>query len=1110
MEFRILPSSNNCPHWIYYRRSFKKKYKIELNFKNLHLELKQQIMKSFFISALLFFTIVNNVISQILYDWENPKVVSINKMPARASFHSYTSKEAALKGSPDHISLNGMWKFHWSENPFERPENFYEESFDYSGWDEIPVPANMELYGYGYPIYVNHPYAFADGRNPITEMKGPEPPRIPYDYNPVGSYRHQFDIPEKWEDKKVILRFGAVSSAMYLWVNGQKVGYSQGSKLPAEFDITSYLRKGTNNLAVEVYRWSDGSYLECQDFWRISGITRDVYLYARPKSHIADIKVVAGLENNYTDGVLDLDVKLAHNGSAIKSKIEIVLLKDGRTLHTETKEVVLSEDGATVNFKASQPNVKSWSAEIPELYTLLVNLTDNEGNTIEATTQQIGFRSVEIKNAQLLVNGQPILIKGVNYHEHHGETGHYVDDATMMKDLELMKSYNINAIRMAHYPQPDNLYDWCDKYGFYIVDEANIESHGMGYGDRSLAKNPDWDIAHMDRTVRMYERDKNHPSVIIWSLGNEMGDGINTTATANWLRKNDPSRPVQTERAGFGDNTDIVCPQYPSFDILLGYVGEGELDMHSQYYGPNFKMTGKRTKPFITSEYAHSMGNSTGNFQDYWDIFEAHDILQGGFIWDWADQGLLATSPEGERYWAYGGDFGPKGKVPSDGNFLLNGIVFPDRSIQPALEEVKKVYQNAGFKAIDAGKGQIEIMNENFFRDMSGYELRWNLKEEGVSVAKGTMTMPAIAPRKAQTISLNIPQERKEDKEYYLNLSIHTKEKEQLIPQGHEIAKEQFQLSKYKAEAFMFSNSEKMKISQDGGKLMLEGEGFQIKFDEQSGLLTDYVIKGENLLSKPLSPNFWRAPTDNDFGNGHQNRTAAWKKASKERVLKTFMVKNHNSKEIKAKAKTYGLVVNAVYELPSVHSVLNIDYYINDKAEIEIRTKLLVQKEEVSEIPRIGFTMVLPDTYENVQWYGRGFFENYWDKNTAAFVSLNTAKVEDLYVPYIRPQENGYRTDIRWVEFKDAGGKGVMLETTPDLDLLGFSAHYNTIEDFDSGNARVGHTYDIKKRDNIYVNFDYKQMGIGGDDSWWARTHPEYTLTGKKYEYSFFIKPVLN
>lgn len=1050
-----------------------------------------QLKNTLFI-ALFVALCVDNAAAQP-YDWENPNVVSINKLPARASFHSYAGKEAAIKGDfpseSNHISLNGTWKFHWSENPFERPEKFYEEGFDHSGWDKIPVPANWQLHGYGYPIYVNHPYAFADSRNTITEMKSPTPPRIPRDYNPVGSYRHQFSIPENWLDKKIVLHFGAVSSAMYLWINGQKVGYSQGSKLPAEFDITPYIRKGNNTLAAEVYRWSDGSYLECQDFWRISGITRDVYLYAVPKTHIADIGVVAGLQNNYTDGTLDLTIKIARGEArTTKNKVEVTLFKDQRYLFAETKEIPLAAGETSVNFEAVLPGIKSWSAETPELYTLLVHLTDRQGNTLGATTQKIGFRNVAVKNGQLLVNGQPIYLKGVNLHEHHPETGHVVDKTTMRKDFEVMKQFNINAVRTSHYPQPEYWYALCNEYGLYVVDEANIESHGMGYGERSLAKDTTWEKAHVERIRRMYERDKNHPSVIIWSMGNEAGNGPNFESGYKWLKKHDPSRPVQYERALQAWNTDLFVPMYSRIDRIEKYA------------------LSDPERPLIMCEYSHAMGNSNGNLQDYWEVIEKYDALQGGFIWDWVDQGLTETTEDGQTYWAYGGDYGPGGKVPSDGNFCINGLVFPDRTPHPGLEEVKKVYQNVGFRAIDANKGRVEITNKYFFHDLSAYILRWDLIENGVSQATGQLPMPAIAPQKAATITLDIPGERKAGREYHLNLSVQTLEKSRFIPKGHEIAKEQFQLTSYQPAELAFAKSYRLKVNREGGRAYITGSDFAIEFDENSGLLTRYTTAGKTLFESPLTPNFWRAPTDNDFGNGHQNRTAVWKEVAEKMSLQKFEIKSDKGKTIENRLRsTTRITVQATYDLPGTGGTLALTYAVSGNGEIQVDYNLSGINEETPGLPRIGFTLALPQQYENVQWYGRGPFENYWDRKTAAFVSLHHAKVGELYVPYIRPQENGYRTDNRWITFEDNDGSGLKLEAA---STLGFSAHYNTTEDFDAGQHRTGHTYDIKERDNIYINFDYRQMGVGGDDSWGARALSKYSLDEKGYQYTFYIKPL--
>jgi beta-galactosidase len=1029
-------------------------------------------------------------------DWENQYVVEINKIAARATFQHFDSKQAALKGdiftSPFYQSLNGQWKFHWSENPAKRPANFYKKKYNDSKWKTIPVPSNWQLEGYGIPIYVNHPYEFADKRAPITEMKdGPKPPQIPHDYNPVGSYRHTFNIPENWTDKMVTIHFGAISSAFYIWVNGKKVGYSQGSKLPAEFDITEFIKKGENTFALEVYRWSDGSYLECQDFWRLSGITRDVYLYATPKTYLKDISVIADLTNNYSGGKLNIAIDVKRSNKSQSYQMEVELLDGGLSMYKESKPINSSE----TTFNAEFQNIKKWSAEHPNLYTLVIHLMEEDGETIEAITQPVGFRKVELKNGQLLINGVAVLLKGVNLHEHHPVTGHYVDEDMMLKDVQVMKAANLNAVRLSHYPQPEKFYEYCDKYGLYVVDEANIESHGMYYGEKSLAKDPTWETAHLQRTVRMYERDKNHPSIIFWSLGNEMGDGVNTTATANWLRKNDPTRLVHSERAGFGANTDIVCPQYPAFKTLIDYATGAEMDLR---WNEDFKIKAeeRRTRPMIFSEYAHAMGNSTGNLQDYWDIIETYDVLQGGFIWDWADQGLLETHSNGEQYYAYGGDYGES--MPSDGNFVLNGLVFPDRSAHPALEEVKKVYQYIKFRNVGAKKGFIEISNQYFFSNLNKFQFDWVLLEEGKEIAGGSLPKIDLTPSATKQIHIPIPLVYENGKEYFLQIYASTNSATAIIPKGHVVAKESFQLTERKLPE-LNNNTGVLNLELEKESTVIKGKGFEIRFDNQTGLLTNYELQGEKLLDAPLTPNFWRAPTDNDFGNGYPKRTAAWKAASSNRKLISFTNQIISGEAVKQ------LVLISTYELPDVNGILNVTYTINAAGEVAIRSSLSGLKESVPEIPRIGMVFTLPEQFNKVNWYGRGPFENYWDRNTAAFVGRYTAPVEDLYVPYIRPQENGYNTDVRWVTLTNSRGKGLRMEGYPHI---GFSAHNQTIADFDSNLERTGHTYDIKKRPNVYVNADWKQMGVGGDDSWWARPHSEYTLPAGDYEYSLIISPV--
>ena len=667
---------------------------------------------------------------QAVVDWENPKIVSRNKLPPRASFFAFPTVEAALKAdwheAENYRSLNGDWKFSWSQNPASRPAAFFEPAYDISAWAEIHVPGNWQLQGYGDPIYVNHPYEWADVRTPFTSMKdGPRPPAIPHEFNSVSSYRRDFELPPEWDGQRIVLHVGAASAAMYVWLNGEEVGYSQGSKLPAEFDLTPYAEDGNNTLAIEVYRWSDGSYLEGQDYWRISGITRDVYLYATPQTRIADIFARAGLDAGFRDGRLELDVSLAGTDDGEYSVVA-ELLRDGESIWSDRQQHE-GDDADPVQFSARIENVSAWTAETPNLYTLLLELHDNDGMLLQATTQRIGFRNIEIEAGELLVNGQPLLIKGVNYHEHHSDTGQYVDEATIRRDLELMKRHNINAIRLAHYPQPEVFYDLADEYGFYVVDEANIESHGMYYGPESLAKDPLWQHAHLERTQRMVERSKNHPSVIIWSLGNEMGDGVNITATANWTRQRDPGRPVQSERAGFGENTDIAAPQYPPLSHLLEYSNGDAIN--NEFWEDSFDLPAqdKRAKPMIFSEYAHSMGNSTGNLQDYWDLIESLPYQQGGFIWDWVDQGLSKQADDGQMYWAYGGDFGEPGALPSDGNFVINGLVFPDRTPQPALAEVHKVYQNIRFENWNADSDSLTLRNGFYFRDLDNFEYRWSI-----------------------------------------------------------------------------------------------------------------------------------------------------------------------------------------------------------------------------------------------------------------------------------------------------------------------------------------------------------------------------------------------
>ncbi|MDZ7738021.1 MAG: glycoside hydrolase family 2 TIM barrel-domain containing protein [Bacteroidales bacterium] len=653
-------------------------------------------------------------------DWEDPGMIQQNREEAHALMISYPDEAAALKGNKDknprYMSLDGKWLFHWVKKPADRPYWFFKDDYDTRDWDEISVPSNWEMKGYGIPFYVNNGYGFET-----------DPPHIDHDWNPVGSYKKVFKMPSDWEDKEIFLRFGAVSSAFYLWVNGEMVGYSQGSKTPAEFNITPWVKKGKNSIAVEVYRWCDGSYLEDQDFWRLSGIQRSVFLQARPKVRVADYFVRAGLNEDYSDGVLDLDIDIsaAAENDMSGAALEYKLIWDGEEILSDRKKISIADGDTTVHFNALIDDVNKWTAETPHLYTLLLRLEDSDGETLESISTDIGFRTVEIKDSRLLVNGEYIYLKGVNLHEHHDVKGHVVDRETMLSDIMMMKKHNINAVRTSHYPQPELWYELCDQYGLYVIDESNIESHGIGYNkDITLADKEEWAAAHLDRAVRMVERDKNHPSVIIWSMGNEAGDGQNFVDIYKWIRKRDNTRPVQYERAEKSTNTpehhtDIWCPMYAGIDYLERYAQDRD-----------------SYRPLILCEYAHAMGNSVGNLQDYWDVIEEYPILQGGFIWDWVDQGLLKENEEGEEFWAYGGDFGPEG-VPSDGIFCINGLVWPDRSAHPALEEVKKVYQYAGFEMHDAERGILLVENKYAFTGLDRFILRWELLKDGEVVGIG-------------------------------------------------------------------------------------------------------------------------------------------------------------------------------------------------------------------------------------------------------------------------------------------------------------------------------------------------------------------------------------
>lgn len=1020
------------------------------------------------------------------HDWENQAVSEINREAPHASLMPFDTEAKVpandFSASPYYKSLNGKWKFNLVTKPADRPASFFGKNFDDSAWKLIDVPANWEMKGYEYPIYTN-----------IIYPHKATPPTIQENYNPVGSYRMEFETPNDWNGKEIILHFGAVSSAMYVWVNGEKVGYSEDSKTPAEFNITKYLKSGKNLLAVQVFRWSDGSYLEDQDFWRMSGITRDVYLVARNTTHVFDFQLKTGLDALYNDGIFNADITLRNLGKTTKNVTVEAKLLDGNARVLEFSKKVSAAGNQSISFDGKLANVKKWSAETPNLYQLIITTKDESGKIIESLGCQVGFRNVEIKNGQLCVNGVRILVKGVNIHEHNEINGHVQDLETMIKDITVMKKFNINTVRTSHYPEPEKWYELCNKYGMYLIDEANIESHGMGYGKESLAKDPTWYDAHLFRTRNMLERDKNNPSIIIWSLGNEAGDGENFVKTSAWIKSRDNTRLVQYEQAGTKAHTDIYCPMYASIERMIQYAEKS------------------KDKPLIQCEYAHAMGNSVGNLQDYWDAIEKYDMLQGGCIWDWVDQGLVTTNEKGEKFWAYGGDFGPK-DVWTDGNFNCNGLVDPDRTPHPSLYEVKKVYQYVGFKALDVNAGKFEVINKYDFLNLNNFGFDWRIEADGIKVAEGKLLSLNVPAHGKIEVSIPINLKPEPGKEYFIIFSVKTITATDLIPVGHEVAYEQFELP-ISAPAVSVTPKGKLTMEKSTNKTVIKGADFAVSFDLVKGGMNSLVFAGKEMLNdgKGPEPNFWRAPTDNDFGNGLDKRDKVWRKAGENKKLTGSKVTkiSENQVNVELTFDIPGLEGETVAKYESVYKVYG-------NREIEVVNNFKEIAEKLPEIPRMGMNLQLAREYENMEWLGRGPQENYCDRNTGALVGLYNGKVKDQYWAYIRPQENGNKTDVRWVAFTNNEGNGLLSIGSP---LLSVSAHHNLMEDFESPVRTVGrvyegkevvnrHTTDVKERNLVSVNLDYKQMGVGGDNSWGARTHKQYLLTDKEYSYSFRLKLV--
>ncbi|WP_069661276.1 glycoside hydrolase family 2 TIM barrel-domain containing protein [Arcticibacter eurypsychrophilus] len=1029
--------------------------------------------------GLLFLGQTTNSIAQN-NEWENPQILDFHKEQPHATFMLFDNVKQVIADdysqSSYYQSLNGNWKFSFVDKYADRLKDFYKTDLPDNDWKEIPVPSNWELEGYGTPIYTNITYPY------------PKNPPFIGENNPVGTYRMKFTVPAGWDGREVLLHFGSITGYAQVYINGKKVGMTKASKSPAEFNITDNLKSGENLLAVQVFRWHDGSYLEDQDFWRLTGIERDVFLYSLPKTTVWDFFVKAGLDTKYTNGEFKATINLRKFATSTIKKANVkiqVLDAEGKTVLQQQKSVDLNTDMSTVNFESAVPKVNKWSAETPYLYDFIIAVQDQDGKSLGITGSKIGFRKVEIKNAQLLVNGVPILIKGTNRHEHDAVKGHVPVKESLMKDLQLMKQFNINAIRTSHYPNDPILYKLADRYGFYVVDEANIETHGMGAElqgrfDRSKhpAYLPEWAPAHLDRIYRLLERDKNHTSVIMWSMGNECGNGPVFHDAYKWIKNRDETRFVMFEQAGEDVNTDIVGPMYPGMESMKRYADSD------------------KKRPYIMCEYSHAMGNSNGNFQEYWDVIASSKHMQGGFIWDWVDQGLKTKAADGRTFYAYGGDLGGY-ELQNDENFCSNGLIGADQVPHPGLYEVKKVYQYIHFKEKNLAKGLINIENLYDFTNLNEYNFKWELLSNGKKVKTGDFKID-LAPHQTKEVSLPIPMFKSvPGTEYFLNVYAYTKKATDMIPANFEIAREQF---KKGGDFFTVKEAPKQKlvVKKDGKIVQFEAEAISGTFDLQAGRITKYQRKNGMSITNFPEPYFWRAPTDNDFGNQMPSRLGVWRTAHSELKVKQVTVGDQTAD---------GLPIKVDFELTNINVPYTVAYLIQNDGSIKLDISIDMTGRDLPEMPRFGMRMYLASEYSNLSYYGRGPWENYSDRNTSSFVGLYQDEVKNQFTwNYIRPQESGYKTDMRWMKLTNKQGQGLEVS---GIQPLSFSALNVRTEDLDPGTTKKQqHPTDIKTTRNVILHIDLKQRGVGGDNSWGAYPHKAYLLLDKKYAYSYILRLV--
>ncbi len=1045
--------------------------------------MKVGLKNQFLIGIILCLPFIIN--AQKIFDWENPQIFGINKEPAHFVHIPYPDIKTALKDnglrihSPYYKSLDGRWKFYWAKNPDFRPKDFYKPDYDVRDWRGINVPGTWQMQGYGMPIYANQAYPF----NP--DYKTLHPPYIPHEYNPVGSYRMKFTIPEDWSGKEIFVHFSGVKSAFYIWINGQKVGYSQGSMTPAEFNITSYLKKGENILAVEVYRWSDGSYLENQDMWRFSGIYRGVFLYALPKLHFEDFYVNAGLDEWYKDGVLQITAKVRNSFDQLQRLVHVEsylynqygeLISKASLMPGKNDKDIPAGTIVVYRLKKTITNPEKWTAETPNTYTVVLALKDSDGKFLETVRTLTGFRTIKIKNSVFLVNGRPVKLKGVNIHDHDPVHGRTLDIKWIEKDIRMMKQANINAIRMSHYPHDSRYYDLCDRYGIYVMDEANIESHILSIQrERLPGSDPLWMYASLDRVVRMVSRDRSHPSVVIWSLGNEAGKGQNFLIMQAYLHAVDPSRPVH-----YWDYTDA------SDFFTSGYVTPEELNnLHDE-----------RNRPLILTEYAHAMGNSTGNLKDLWNIIYKREEMAGGYIWDWVDQGLQKFDKKGKKFWAYGGDYGD---TIGDANFCINGLVFPDRKPHPALSEVKKVYQFINFKAYNLLRKQINIHNAYSFTDLNKFYLSWSLTDNGEIIQNGILAPFNLPPNQETMITIPFKSPKfHPGAEYYLLVKAHLKNQEFWAEKGHVVAWEQFYVPFVPLAIQpkpLVNPDEFPPLTVDSIKndMIIKGKKFTLTVDRNRGTITKYLFNGNTIIESPFIPNYGRVPTDNDLaGWGHT--LDAWKLGGQSRSVESFSLKQLSSKIV---------TIDIKGKIPVGSSTYNTTYQIFGNGAVKINHTLFPSGKIPKYIPKFGMSARIPARYNKMTWYGRGPEENYWDRKDGAPIGLYSGLVDTLWTNYVRPQENGNRTEVRWVAFTDEKEHGLLILAAPIINVSAWPYSSKDLE-------QAKHINELPKRDFITVNIDYKQMGVGGTDTWSqkARALTTYRLPGdREYSYHFIIIP---